>query len=187
MPELSIEGVAKEGDGVARAGDGRVVFVQGALPGERVQAEITTQRKSFQRAATRSVIEANPERVDPECSGVVGGCGGCDLQHASSQLQATLKTRIAREAFTRIGRFGHDLEVEFGGALGSADYRTTVRCAIHNGRAGFRVRSRHDIATVRECTVAHPLVEDLMVRGRYARADEVVIRVSGLQRGSVSS
>ena len=54
---LAVEGVAAGGDGIGRHPDGRVVFVEGALPGERVDAEVTEERRDFLRAATRSASE----------------------------------------------------------------------------------------------------------------------------------
>ena len=56
------------------------------------------------------------------------------------------------------------------------DYRTTIRAAVVGGRAGFRRRESHDVLEVPECLIAHPLLADLLVNGRYEGASEVTLR-----------
>ncbi|MGH9011797.1 MAG: TRAM domain-containing protein, partial [Acidimicrobiia bacterium] len=65
--DVAITGVAAGGDGVGRLGDGRAVFVRGALPGERVRVTVAEERKRFARGALVEVMEAAPERVAPPC------------------------------------------------------------------------------------------------------------------------
>ena len=100
-----IDGLAKEGDGVGRCPDGRVIFVRGALPDEKVTYTVTEEKPKFLRAQTVAVLETHAHRVDPFCSHVQDGCGGCNLQHADGELQKQLKRRIVSEAFERIGKF----------------------------------------------------------------------------------
>ncbi len=84
--ELAVRAVAHGGHCVARAPDGRVVFVRHALPGERVLAEITEERRGYLRANAVSVLAASPDRVAPPCA-YAGRCGGCDFQHATPAAQ----------------------------------------------------------------------------------------------------
>ena len=82
--ELSVERAAPGGDCIAHAPDGRVVFLRGALPGERVRALITDENRRLLRADTVEVLQASPDRVTPPCPiAVPGKCGGCDWQHAT--------------------------------------------------------------------------------------------------------
>ena len=68
---------------MAHAPDGRVVFLRGALPGERVRARITDENRRLLRADTVEVLSASADRVAPPCPlAVPGRCGGCDWQHA---------------------------------------------------------------------------------------------------------
>lgn len=176
MLDLRAEGLAKEGDAVGRHADGRVVFIEGALPGEAVRVGIVEERKKFLRGRVLEVLEAHPQRIDPPCPEVARGCGGCSLQHADVAMVAGLKTRIVREALSRIGRIP-DVAVHWGGSAPRESYRTTLRCAVVKGRAGFRRRSTHDVVDVASCLVAHPLAEELLLEGSFADADEVTIRV----------
>src|SRR5688500_13537654 len=68
--------MAAGGDAIARDDGGRVVFVEGALPGERVRARIVQAKKDFAKAGVVDVVEASPDRVAPPCAALAAGCGG---------------------------------------------------------------------------------------------------------------
>lgn len=177
---VRIEKVVAEGDGLGRLDDGRVVFVEGALPGEVVEARIVKQSRDYARAVTVSVIEANDRRVVPPCPHVAAGCGGCDLQHASVSLQHEIKRDIVRESLVRLGRIA-DPEVRFADVdVPVSAGRTTVRVARgKGGRVGFRRRGSHDVVIVDRCLVAHDGVNSLLPDMRLSGSDEAVVRVSG--------
>ncbi|HKQ98568.1 MAG TPA: TRAM domain-containing protein, partial [Candidatus Polarisedimenticolia bacterium] len=99
--DLAITDLARAGRGVARHG-GLVLFVEGALPGERVRARVTGIRKAFGEARTQSILSASSERVVPPCRHF-GTCGGCDLQHLAVGAQAEAKRRQLEAALARIG------------------------------------------------------------------------------------
>lgn len=172
--EVTISGLVAGGDGLARADDGKVVFVTGALPGERVLAEITDDRGGFARAALGGVLDASPDRIDPPCRHVVRGCGGCGWQHVSPKAQPALKADIVVDALRRIGKIDAPIVVA-GPVLGDGG-RTTVRGAVVDGRFGFRRRRSHDVVTVDDCPVTHPRLVDLVADGRYHGATEVTLR-----------
>jgi 23S rRNA (uracil1939-C5)-methyltransferase len=176
---VRIEKVVAEGDGLGRLDDGRVVFVEGALPGELVEARIVKQSRDYARATTVEVIEANPQRVEPPCRFVREGCGGCDLQHASVSLQREIKRDIVRESLVRLGRITDpdvrlpDVDVPVEGA------RTTIRVArASNGHVGFRRRRSHDVVAVDRCVIAHPGLASVFADMGLESAEEAVVRVS---------
>ncbi len=173
--ELETHGVAKGGDAVARESDGRVVFVKGALPDEKVRVEITESKKAFLRGRVIEVINPSPHRVEPSCVEVAKGCGGCDYQFIAPAQQLVLKAKVVTDALERIGRLGNipDPGVV---PLAPKGYRTTVRCVIDKGRAGYRAWHSHDPVAVESCEVAHPLVAELMETERFDGAAEVMIR-----------
>src|SRR6185295_1843461 len=96
MIELIIESLDQEGRGIAHA-EGKVVFVEGALPGERVRAEIVKRKPSYDIARVGTVDVANANRVVPRCPHF-GVCGGCTLQHADPLLQLAAKQRALEDA-----------------------------------------------------------------------------------------
>ena len=91
--DLTTTGVAAGGAGVGRDGDGRVVFVRGALPGERVRVTVTDERKTYATATLDEVVEPAPDRTAPPCPHVADGCGGCDWQHVEPAAQPGLRAR----------------------------------------------------------------------------------------------
>ena len=99
---LVIDGAAHDGRGIAHV-DGKVVFVSGALPGERVVAVRTPRRGGFDEATTVEVLEAAPGRAQPACAHY-GVCGGCALQHANAATQLEVKQRALADNLARIGR-----------------------------------------------------------------------------------
>lgn len=170
--------MAAGGAALAREDGGRVVFVEGALPGERVRARITEARKDFARAVAVEVLEASPDRVAPPCAALAAGCGGCTWQHVSAAGQTRLKAAIVVDALRRIAKLSDPPAPEPVGLAGPA-LRTTARLAVSpSGRAGHRPRSGSGAVEADACLAAHPLLEELIVAGRYPGAGEVLIRVS---------
>lgn len=175
--ELVTTGVAVGGAAIARDDAGRVVFVDGALSGERVTVEITESKKSFRRGRVVDVLEPSDGRVDPACPEVANGCGGCDLAFADVDEQVRAKQAMVTDALGRIGRL-HDLpEVGAGPALARSGFRTTIRAGVRDGRAGLRRRRTNDLLPVATCRIAHPLVDELLTAGRFGNATEVTLRV----------
>lgn len=154
--------VAHGGFCVARH-EGRVVFVRHALPGERVNAQVTEAREGqrFVRADCVEVLDASPHRVTPPCPYAGPGlCGGCDFQHVSLGHQRELKSFVVREQFSRLAK--QDVEVEVEPLPGDRDglgWRTRMEFAVdEGGRAGLRASRSHDILPVETCLIADPRV-----------------------------
>ncbi|HOX27594.1 MAG TPA: TRAM domain-containing protein, partial [bacterium] len=104
--ELKIEGLAFGGSGVTRAGSGVVVFVHGAVPGDRVEAVVTKRRREWIEARTERLIESSEDRVAPRCAhfGNTGGlCGGCKWQNFDYGTQLRWKERQVADHLQRIG------------------------------------------------------------------------------------
>ncbi|QYG93647.1 class I SAM-dependent RNA methyltransferase [Iamia sp. SCSIO 61187] len=174
--EVDVVRVATGGEGVGRAPDGRTLFVAGALPGERVRATVLEVRKRHGRAELVDVVHAAPGRRPPPCPHVADGCGGCDWQHATDELQAAMRRTIVTDALVRIGRIAEPV-VEDGTTLPADARRTTIRAAVVDGRAGYRRRRSHDVIAPGICMVVHPHLEELLVDGRFGAATEVLLRV----------
>jgi 23S rRNA (uracil1939-C5)-methyltransferase len=177
---LQVTRIAAGGDGIANAADGKVVFVPGTMPGDTVEVALVNQKKRFANARLLEVIEPAPGRRAAPCPHIPDGCGGCDWQHVSPGTQKDLRVAIVSDALRRIGRLDAELVsrvVHAGPPLIPVGYRTTVRAIVQNGRAGYRRASSHDAVVVNSCMVAHPLVEEILVAGRFPGATEVTVRV----------
>lgn len=184
---VTIDKLVGGGDGLARQDDGRVVFVPGVLPGERVVAEVVSAKKDFAKTRLVEVLETSSDRRLPPCPFVAAGCGGCDWQHIAPDAQLRLKTDIVTEALQRTARLA-DPTVVVGGVVAERGYRTTLRMAVgKGGRLGFRGRSSHQVVVVDRCMVAaDPVNAALASLGALTNGvDEVTIRV-GLSSAALS-
>jgi 23S rRNA (uracil1939-C5)-methyltransferase len=174
--DVRITGVAVGGEGVAREPSGRVLFVAGALPGERVRARLVGEARRHARAVTIEVVEAAPVRVAPPCPFVAAGCGGCGWQHVDGAAQRRLKAGMVADALRRLGG-EHDPVVAPGPDLPATGYRTTLRGeADTEGRFALRRHHSHDLVAVPGCLVAHPLVASVVAEGRFPPGAGVTVR-----------
>ena len=171
---LRVTATARDGSGVARATDGRIIFVEGALPGETVTAEILQTDRRWSRAKTVSVVEAAEDRVPVSCSHQLEGCGGCDLLHVAPDAQLRMKQSMVVDQLARAGVSAPDPALR---SLDNDEGRTTVKAAVVGGRAGYRVRSSHDVVVPEACDAVDPAAEQLLVDGRFGEAGEVTIRI----------
>jgi tRNA/tmRNA/rRNA uracil-C5-methylase (TrmA/RlmC/RlmD family) len=164
--ELETGSIAAGGGCVARAGDGRVVFVRHCLPGERVIAAVTEETKSYLRADALEIIASSPERVTPPCPYAgPGRCGGCDWQHVALAGQRRLKADLVAEQLRRLAGVERAVEVEeVAGAPDGLGWRTRVRFGVDDaGRLGLRKHRSHDLQLVDGCLIASAGVEALRV------------------------
>ena len=174
--ELTATRMVAGGDALARAEDGRVVLIDGALPGERVRIEITANKADLLRGRAVEVLEASDARVEPPCVHAREGCGGCGWQHVATATQPQLKLDIIRDAFTRIARMP-DVVLAEPVLLPTDAYRTTVRALVVDGKPAFRRHQSHDPVMIDSCMVAHPAIDELLRDGKFGRATEVTLRV----------
>ncbi len=163
---LDIESLDLEARGIAHR-EGKVVFVEGALPGERVQASIVRRKPSYDKARTERVIRASSQRVDAACPHF-GVCGGCAMQHLESQAQVAVKQRALEDAFVHIGKLrpATILPAMHGPAWGYRyRARLSVRLVPRKGGVlvGFRERHGSYVADMTECRVMPAHVSDMLV------------------------
>ncbi len=154
--EAEILDLAQDGRGVARR-DGKTVFVDDALPGERVRATIVKRRRSHDEARLDEVLEASVDRVTPRCPHF-GNCGGCSLQHLAPAAQLAAKESSLFDALERIG--GVTPESRFRPLAGPIwEYRRRARLGARlvekKGRVlvGFRERHTSWLADMDSCEV----------------------------------
>lgn len=167
------------GGGVGRLGDGLVVFVRDSLPGELVAVNVGERTSSFARATVSRVLEPSHDRVVPPCrfSGA-GGCGGCDLQHASSDGQAAWKEAVVAEQLRRIAGYDYVPTMVHAPSAPHGS-RTRLRCAVdENGRLALRASRSHSLVAVDPCWLIDERAEAAFGT-EWTRTDEVELRAIG--------
>lgn len=167
---LAVASLDAEGRGVARTPDGKVAFVEGALPGEIVEAELVRRKSSFDLMRTVAVLRESSARQRPRCP-YFGVCGGCATQHADARTQVAAKQRWLEDCLARIGKVSADslLAPLYGEDWGYRQRaRLSVRYVAGKGGAlvGFRERRSTYVADMTSCEVLPPHVSALIPRLR---------------------
>jgi 23S rRNA (uracil1939-C5)-methyltransferase len=156
VQEADVVDLAHDGRGIARV-DGKAVFIEGALPAERVRFRVFKRRRQMDEAGLVQILSASPDRVTPRCAHF-GICGGCSLQHLSAAAQLSSKERQMLENLQRIGNVQPERVLA---PLRGPEwaYRRRARLGVKfvhkKGRvlAGFREREKPYIADIRRCEI----------------------------------
>ena len=162
----TIESLDQEGRGVTHV-DGKAIFIEGALTGERVTYSSYRRKSSYEFARVESVLRASPGRVKPQCPHF-GVCGGCALQHADVGTQVAAKQRLLEDDLWHIAKVRPEtlLPAIVGPAWG---YRHKARLRARfvplKGRVlvGFNEKSSSYVAVMQQCEILPPHISALIV------------------------
>lgn len=160
-----IESIDQEGRGIAHH-EGKVIFIEGALPGERVTYASYRRKPSFEMAQATGIANHSYMRVQPRCSHF-GICGGCAMQHMDSGAQVAVKQRILEENLARIGKVEPEnilspIQGIYWGYRQRA--RIGVRHVLKKGRTlvGFHEKRSSYIADLSRCEILPPKISALI-------------------------
>ena len=194
--EAVIDSLSHEGRGVASC-DGKVVFIEGALPGERVKFQLTNRRRKFDEGKVVEIIEASTDRIKAKCEHY-GLCGGCSLQHLSSENQISHKQSVLLEQFEHIGEVKPE-EVLPPLASPAWGYRRKARLGVKHVPkkggvlVGFREKASPYIADLKKCEILHPSVGHRLLQLRELigqlsvkeRLPQIEVAIGDQQKGLI--
>ena len=163
---FDVESLDLQARGIAHH-NGKVVFTEGALPGERVRGRVTQRKASYDIAILERIERASSQRVKPPCP-YFGLCGGCTMQHLEPGAQVAIKQRVLEDALQHIGKVRpvQVLAPVHGPAWG---YRSRARLSVRAVRkkgvvlVGFRERTGRYVADMSHCLVLPPHVSALLL------------------------
>ena len=163
---LTVESLDLEGRGVAHR-EGKVVFIDGALPGEVVKVRTTRQKSNYDRARVIEVLHASAQRVEPPCP-YFGVCGGCLMQHMQPAAQVAIKQRVLEDALHHIAKTkAQQILPPMHGPYFGYRYRArfSARYVLKKGGmlVGFRERNSSYVMDMTQCLVVPKQVSDLLV------------------------
>lgn len=155
--ELHVETMGHDGRGIAHR-DGKIIFVEGGLPGERVMAETSFIRKKYEEARVVEVLEASKDRRVPPCKHF-GTCGGCSMQHMDPAAQIAYKQSVLAEQLKHFG--GGLVPEEWLPPLTDPEtaYRRKARLGVkyvikkESLLVGFREKKANFLADIERCVV----------------------------------
>jgi 23S rRNA (uracil1939-C5)-methyltransferase len=164
--KVTIESLAHDGRGVAHV-DGKVIFIDEALPGEELEFIYTDSRKDYAEGRVETLFTRAPERVDAKCEHF-GKCGGCSFQHVEDAAQISFKQALLVDQFQRIGKvtipeIWEPLTGPHWGYRQKA--RMGVKYVAKKGRVlvGFRERRNQFLAEIESCKVMNPIVGEKLM------------------------
>jgi 23S rRNA (uracil1939-C5)-methyltransferase len=194
---VEVESLDQDGRGVAHR-DGKAVFVEGALPGERVVYERRRNKPSYETGRVVRIEHASVLRVAPRCphAGLhPGACGGCSMQHVEPAAQVAIKQRVLEDTLWHIGRVRPERVLRpVAGPQWRYRHRArfSVRDVAKKGGVlvGFHERASSYVADMRQCEVVplhvselllplRELVESLTLRDRLPQIELAVAELEG--------
>jgi len=135
---LRVDSLAYGGDAVARAEDGRVVFVRYGCPGDVVEVESLEEHNRHIVATIREVVEPSPQRVKPPCP-YFGRCGGCQWQHIAYPTQLAAKRQSVLDALVRIGGIAEPVVADTLPSPAEYGYRNRIELTVTDTPTGLRL------------------------------------------------
>ena len=188
MPIALIESLDREGRGVAHVA-GKAVFVDNAVPGERVEYSAYRRKPAWEAAQIVRIVQEGAPRISPRCA-FFGTCGGCSMQHIEERAQVAAKQRVLEDALWHLGRIRPEtmLRPLHGLAWG---YRHRARMSVRwvekkgGSLVGFRERRSSYVTEMTSCEVLplkvsglirplRTLIDTLDMQGRIPQIEVAV-------------
>ena len=168
---LKVESLDLEAQGVAHNAEGKVVFIEGALPGEEVQVTVGRKKNNWEQAALVAMRRESSQRVKPGCPHFglhAGACGGCKMQHLHPAAQVAVKQRVLEDNLWHLGKVKAErLLRPIEGPTWGYRYRArfSVRYVPKKGHVliGFHERKSRYVADMEVCKVVPQVVSDLLL------------------------
>jgi len=183
-----------DAQGVGRAtaedgSDGKVIFVEGALPGERVLYASFRKKAAFEQALLIKILRESVMRTRPKCP-YFSKCGGCSMQHLDVRAQIAVKQRVLEDNLAHIGKLhAETIYRPIHGPSWGYRYRARLAVRLIAGKGGalvgFHEKKSSFVADMETCDVLHPnvsallmplrlLVRDLSIRDRVPQIEVAV-------------
>ena len=168
---LEVESLDLEAQGVAHRADGKVVFIEGALPTERVQVNVARKKNQWEQGQVSAIARESAQRVRPGCQHFglhAGSCGGCKMQHLHPAAQVAVKQRVLEDNLWHLAKVKAEcmlrpIEGPAWGYRGRA--RLSVRHVVKKGTVlvGFHERKSRYVADMQLCPVLPAKVSALLM------------------------
>ncbi|MEO8279084.1 MAG: 23S rRNA (uracil(1939)-C(5))-methyltransferase RlmD [Ideonella sp.] len=164
---LQVESLDLDAQGVAHNAEGKVVFIEGALPGEEVRVQVHRRKNQWEQATLLATRRESSQRVRPPCRHF-GVCGGCKMQHLHVAAQVATKQRALEDALWHLGKVKVEqlLRPIEGPSLGYRyRARLSVRHVVKKGKVliGFHERKSSYVADMDSCEVLPPHLSAMLL------------------------
>jgi 23S rRNA (uracil1939-C5)-methyltransferase len=164
---LTVESLDLEAQGVARNAEGKVVFIEGALPGEQVLVTVNRRKNQWEQATMTARRRDSSQRVTPRCE-FFGTCGGCKMQHFHVGAQVAVKQRVLEDNLWHLGKVRAEQMLRpIEGPTWGYRYRArlSVRHVVKKGQVlvGFHERKSSYVADMKTCEILPPHMSAMLL------------------------
>jgi 23S rRNA (uracil1939-C5)-methyltransferase len=175
IPELDIESLDLDAQGISHKADGKVVFIEGALPYEKVTVNVHRKKNNWEQGTLKQIIKPSSQRVQPACPHFgmhSGACGGCKMQHLNMYAQIAVKQRVLEDNLNHLGKVKPE---QIFRPLQGPDWayrfraRLSVRYVAKKGAVliGFHERKSSYVADMSSCQVLPIHLSELLLPLRH--------------------
>jgi len=154
--KIEIHDIGSSGEGVGYA-EGLTWFIEGALPGEEIEAEVLVQKKSYGRAQIKEIIKKSPHRAVPPCP-YYTRCGGCQLMHLEYSQQLKMKKKRVVDALERVGKIENPPVHDCVPSPKQLAYRNKIQ--LQKG-FGYYARGSNTLVEVDHCAIHNEIGEEV--------------------------
>ena len=160
-----------DAQGIARRPDGKVVFIEGALPSEIVSVKVSRKKNNWEQGTVTEIHHESSQRVTPGCPHFglhQGACGGCKMQHLDASAQVAIKQRVLEDNLWHLAKVkAESLLRPIQGPAWGYRYRArlSVRYVAKKGEVliGFHERKSRYIADMQVCPILPPKVSAMLL------------------------
>jgi len=173
LPEgwLRVGALDMDAQGIARRPDGKVVFIEGALPSEIVSVKVSRKKNNWEQGTVTEIHHESSQRVSPGCPHFglhQGACGGCKMQHLDASAQVAIKQRVLEDNLWHLAKVkAESLLRPIQGPAWGYRYRArlSVRYVAKKGEVliGFHERKSRYIADMQVCPILPPKVSAMLL------------------------
>ena len=173
LPEgwLRVGALDMDAQGIARRPDGKVVFIEGALPFEVVSVKVNRKKNNWEQGTVTEIHHESPQRVQPGCPHFglhQGACGGCKMQHLDASAQVAIKQRVLEDNLWHLAKVkAESLLRPIQGPAWGYRYRArlSMRYVQKKGEVliGFHERKSRYIADMQVCPILPPKVSAMLM------------------------
>ena len=168
---VKIESLNHQGLGITRVND-KVTFVEQALPGETVDIKVTEEKKKYNLAKIQTIIEKNPDRIEPICP-YYEECGGCDFGHVNYETELKYKKEKVENILKKYAHI--DVNIEITPSDKVYNYRNKITLHKQNEKIGLVKKNSSEVIEIKECKLVDEKINEIL----HNKPKEGIIRTNG--------
>ncbi len=175
--EVTVTNLDHNGRGISKI-DGKICFIENALPSEQVEIEIITEKKKYMEATVKNIIKKSDDRVVEKCK-YFTFCGGCNIMHINYNKQVDYKVNKVKEIFKRMCKM--DINIDEFVKSEQYFYRNKITLHVNNNKIGLYKEKTSEIIEIDECLICNNKINqiyNILKKQDLKNIENIIIRSS---------